>query len=83
MPSDQRTVLRSSWPATIANSSPALIVVIGFQITQRSVGEMVAVLVAVSAVLAIVRPLQYIELTREGLDIHLFGTRRVAWQDIS
>jgi hypothetical protein len=83
MSSDQRIVLRSSWPATIANSSPILVVLLTFQIIQQSVGGMVAVLVAVSAVLVIARPLQYIELTREGLDIHLLGTRRVAWRDIS
>jgi hypothetical protein len=83
MSSDERIVLRSSWPATLANGSPILVVLVGFQIIQQSIGGTVTVLVVVSATLALVRQLQSVELTREGLDIHLIGTRRVAWQDIS
>jgi hypothetical protein len=83
MSSEQRVVLRSSWPATLANSSPVLVVLIVFQITQQSIGGTVTVLVAISAAIAVVRQLQYIELTQEGLDIHLIGTRRVPWHDIS
>jgi hypothetical protein len=82
MSTDQRIVLRSSWPATLANSAPVLVVIVVFQITQPSIGGTVMVLVAVSAVLALVRHLQFVELTREGLDIHLIGTSRVPWHDI-
>ena len=83
MPHDAQVVLRSSWPATLANSSLALVVVVVYQITQQSIGGTVTVLVAITAAIAAVRQLQYVELTQEGLDIHTIGTRRVPWQDIS
>jgi hypothetical protein len=82
MSSAERIVLRSSWPATLANSSPIYVVLLVFEIAQQSIGGTVTALVAATAVLALVRQLQSVELTPEGLDIHLLGTRRVAWQDI-
>jgi hypothetical protein len=57
-------------------------VLVVFETAQQSIGGTVTALVAASAVVALVRQLQSVELTREGLDIHLLGTRRVAWQDI-
>jgi hypothetical protein len=83
MPSDQRVVLRSSWPATFANSSPIILVFLAFQIADRSVGEAIVMIIVVVAVTATLRDLLYIELTPQGLDIHRFGLRRVPWQDIS
>jgi len=83
MSSDQRVVLRSSWPATFANSSPILVVLLAVQIADRSVGPAIVVIIAVAAVTAVFRHLLSIELTPQGLDIHRFGLRRVPWQDIS
>ena len=83
MASDQRVVLRSSWPATFANISPILVALVAVQIADRSVGQAIVVIVAVASVAAVFRDLLYIELTPQGLDIHRFGLRRVPWQDIS
>lgn len=83
MSSDQRVVLRSSWPATFANSAPIFVILVAVQIADRSVGQAIVVIIAVAAVTAVFRDLLYIELTPQGLDIHRFGLRRVPWQDIS
>jgi hypothetical protein len=82
MSSDQRVVLRSSWPAAFSIIAPILVVFLAIQIMDRSAGGAIAVLIAIGAVVAGARQLQYVELTPQGLEIHLFGMRRVAWQDI-
>jgi hypothetical protein len=75
MSPDQRVVLRSSWPAAISVIAPILVVFLAVQIVDRSVGGAVAVLIAVGAVVAGARQLQYVELTPQGLEIHVFGMR--------
>jgi hypothetical protein len=82
MSSDQRVVLRSSWPSAVAPIAPLLLIFLAIQIMDRSFAGAIAVVIAIGAVVAGARQLQYLALTPEGLEIHWFGMRRVAWQDI-
>jgi hypothetical protein len=82
MPPDERVVIRSSWLAVVALLAPAGVVLLVIQISWRSFGSVIPIILFLATMTASLRFLHYIELTPHGIGIHTFGVRRVPWANI-
>jgi hypothetical protein len=70
------------WLATAANIAPVAVVLLAFQIWDRSLGGAVTVLLVLVSMTSLLRYFLYVELTADGLDIHCFRSTHVPWQHI-
>lgn len=75
-------VIRSSWAAAAANVTPVAVVLLGYQIWQGSLTGTVIVAVVMALLTALMRYLEKVELTAEGLNISRFRTQHVAWHNL-
>jgi hypothetical protein len=82
MPLEQRVVIKSSWKICFATIVPVGTILLTVQASQRSVGGAVFMVSWLAVAAVLVRALEYIELTPEGLLIHGFRGTTVPWHSV-